>query len=241
MRGTLRITAQTFLKLQPKQSSELDKRDLIILKQGTQMRVELCPEINGHTAFLWDDKQWFVSKFHCDFVADDALPEPGVELIKKFEGCFLNAYPDPHSGKEPITIGWGCTCKEDGSRWQLGESITQNRADNLLIEQLTNHYHAKLSATIPYWEEMDDNQKGALLSFGYNLGANFFGSRSFNTISNVLKSKQWDLVLRSLLLYRNPGSSVELGLKRRRFAEGLVWQGASVQEAYDRALFTVTL
>jgi lysozyme len=32
-------------------------------------------------------------------------------LIKEFEGCRLNAYPDPLSGGLPITIGWGWQSK----------------------------------------------------------------------------------------------------------------------------------
>ena len=76
---------------------------------------------------------------------------------------------------------------------------------------------------IPYWNEMNENQQGALLSFAYNLGAGFYGSSNFNTITRVLKEKKWEDVPEKLLLYRNPGSSVEKGLLRRRIAEGELW------------------
>lgn len=55
----------------------------------------------------------------------DDVPMMGIKLIKEFEGCHLNAYPDPLSGNLPITIGWGSTRKKDGSPFKLGESITQ--------------------------------------------------------------------------------------------------------------------
>jgi len=71
---------------------------------------------------------------------------------------------------------------------------------------------------------MTDNQKGALLSFAYNLGAGFYGSSDFNTITRVLKNKEWVKVPDALYLYRNPGSNVELGLSRRRMAEGNLWK-----------------
>ncbi|KAF3889495.1 MULTISPECIES: lysozyme [Nostocales] len=164
------------------------------------------------------------------------LPRPGVELIKKFESCFLNAYPDPLSGNEPITIGWGCTLKEDGSKWQLGDRITQERADKLLIDQLSNRYVSDLEQSVPFWEQMNENQKGALLSFGYNLGSKFMTEGDFDSIRRILKNKQWAELPETLSLYRNPGTHVELGLKRRRFAEGLVWQGVSVEEAYLKAM-----
>ena len=76
---------------------------------------------------------------------------------------------------------------------------------------------------IPYWNEMNENQQGALLSFSYNLGANFYGSSGFNTISKVLKEKKWSDVPKVLELYRNPETNVEKGLLRRRIAEGALW------------------
>ena len=76
---------------------------------------------------------------------------------------------------------------------------------------------------IPHWNEMNENQQGALLSFAYNLGANFYGGRSFSTITRVLREKKWSEVPSALVLYRNPGSNVEIGLLRRRGAEGKLW------------------
>jgi GH24 family phage-related lysozyme (muramidase) len=70
---------------------------------------------------------------------------------------------------------------------------------------------------------MNDNQRGALLCFAYNLGADFYGGPNFNTITRVLKNKQWDKVPDALYLYRDPGTNVEEGLKKRRIAEGKLW------------------
>jgi lysozyme len=70
---------------------------------------------------------------------------------------------------------------------------------------------------------MNENQKGALLSFAYNLGAGFYGSSNFNTITRVLREKKWSEVPKVLELYRNPGTKVEAGLLRRRIAEGKLW------------------
>jgi lysozyme len=146
------------------------------------------------------------------------LPLPGVALIKEFEGLYLKAYPDPLTGGKPITIGWGTTRKKNGSEWKLGETITKAEAEDLLMLQLENSYLPTLKK-IPVWDELNVNQQGALLSFGYNLGANFYGAKNFESITRVLKNKQWDEIEETFVKYINPGRSVEGGLRRRRQAE----------------------
>jgi lysozyme len=71
---------------------------------------------------------------------------------------------------------------------------------------------------------MTEEMQGALLSFAYNLGADFYGASGFNTITRVLKEKKWNEVPAALELYRNPGTNVEAGLLRRRKAEGSLWK-----------------
>jgi len=151
------------------------------------------------------------------------LPMMGIKLVKEFEGCRLNAYPDPLSGNLPITIGWGSTRNKNGQPFKMGDTITQQEADELLIEEARKHFLPALRK-IPYWSEMSDGQRGALLSFAYNLGAGFYGGSNFNTITKRLKNKEWDLVPEALYLYRNPGTPVEAGLARRRKAEGEAWK-----------------
>ena len=48
-----------------------------------------------------------------------------IDLVMEFEGCSLQAYPDPLSGGEPYTIGWGTTVYPDGRRVRPGETITK--------------------------------------------------------------------------------------------------------------------
>jgi GH24 family phage-related lysozyme (muramidase) len=150
------------------------------------------------------------------------IPKYAIDLIKEYEGFSSKAYYDPHTGNLPITIGYGSTRKLDGTPFRIGETITKEEAEKLLIYQLTNQYILPLQK-IPYWNEMNEKQQGALLSFAYNLGANFYGSLGFNTISRVLREKKWNEVPSTLELYRNPGSNVEAGLRRRRIAEGKLW------------------
>jgi GH24 family phage-related lysozyme (muramidase) len=144
---------------------------------------------------------------------------PGLAIIKEFEGCYLKAYND---GVGIPTIGWGTIRYPDGRHVAYGDSISQEQADELLHGEVTYTYDT-LAKTIPYWGEMNANQRGALASFAYNLGAHFYGADGFGTISRALKEKRWSDVPNALMLYRNPGSSVEAGLKRRRVEEGKLW------------------
>jgi GH24 family phage-related lysozyme (muramidase) len=150
------------------------------------------------------------------------IPKCGVELIKRFEGCELKAYPDPKTGGEPWTIGWGNTRWMDGSPVKPGQTITAAEADTLLDDSLRKFFWPQIRL-ITHFADMSDEQRGALLSFAYNLGAGFYGSEGFTTISRLLRNKDWDKVSEALVLYRNPGSDVEAGLKRRRVAEGALW------------------
>lgn len=150
------------------------------------------------------------------------LPIPGVALIKEFEGCILKAYYDPLTHGLPITIGWGSTRRRDGSRFMIGNTITQQEADDLLSYQLEKDYLPSLEK-IPHWNEMNDEMKGALLSFAYNLGAGFYGASGFSTITRHLRDRNWKGLPDALMLYVNPGTNVEAGLRRRRSAEGKLW------------------
>ena len=134
----------------------------------------------------------------------------------------MKAYPDPLTGGLPITIGWGSTRDYNGKPFTLDQQISQSVADALLINQIKKEFIPALQK-IPHWNEMNENQQGALLSFAYNLGAGFYGGSNFNTITRVLKNKEWDKVPDALYLYRNPGTKVEKGLARRRVAEGKLW------------------
>lgn len=149
-------------------------------------------------------------------------PKCGLDLIKEFESYSATAYPDPGTGGLPITIGWGSTRDLNGRPFKLGDVITLPQADILLYDEC-NEIMKELFK-IPYYDEMTEEQVGALLSFGYNLGKYFYGGDGFNTITRRLKNREWDLVPTALDLYVNPGTNVTAGLKRRRTAEGNLWR-----------------
>ena len=154
----------------------------------------------------------------------------GIKLIKEFEGLELKAYPDPGTGGAPWTIGWGNTRYLDGFPVRAGQTITAAQADTLLLDTLTRQVIPALER-VPFWKEMSPKQQGALMSFAWNLGWGFYGQEGFRTISTRLKDRAWQLVPEALLLYRNPGTSVEAGLRRRREAEGKLWREGLAQQS----------
>ena len=156
-------------------------------------------------------KTWSASGKQPDLAA-------AIKLIQEFEGCHLQAYLCPAG---VATIGWGNTRHTDGSPVKLGDKITSIEADMMLRREVDRI--AAVLASVPHWREMNDSQRGALVSFAYNLGAGFYGAPGFETISKRLRDKEWAKVPEAMLLYRNPGSSFEAGLRRRREAEAKLW------------------
>lgn len=182
--------------------------------------------VNGYAAAMRRDRPWFNTWSQDGKQADLGA---ALRLIQQFEGCHLEAYPDPLSGGAPWTIGWGTTRYTDGRPVAKGDKTNRVEAD-MLLRQEVDRIAEKLRGTIPFWVAMADHQKCALVSFAYNLGDGFYGAEGFETISKRLKAKDWAAVPDALLLYRNPGTNVEAGLRRRREAEGKLWAGVKVTE-----------
>ena len=150
------------------------------------------------------------------------VPDQAINLIKKYEGFRAGPYICPAGVP---TIGYGNTYYPSGQKVTMKDPpITEADARAMLKTTVERDFVSVLEKTIPYWNEMSDGQHSALISFAYNLGAYFYGDTSnFGSISRDLKDKNWANVPTTLLKYRNPGSSFEEGLRRRRTEEGEVW------------------
>lgn len=100
------------------------------------------------------------------------ISDKGIALIKKFEGCakirrdgLVEAYPDPGSGGDPWTIGWGAT----GMGIVRGTVWTQDQCDARLAADLAIYSQevARALGGAPTSQAEFD----ALVSFHYNTGA----------------------------------------------------------------------
>jgi GH24 family phage-related lysozyme (muramidase)/uncharacterized protein YvpB len=162
----------------------------------------------------------------------EPVPQQAITLIQQFEGChrtsdvddLIHAYPDPLSGGAPWTIGWGSTHYPDGRPVGPNDAISRDVADSIFVANLQAGYWQPLVGRIPHWGAMNAEMRSALCSFAYNLGADFYGSGDFATISACLAERRWRDLPAALLLYVNPGSVVEVGLRRRRQAEADLWR-----------------
>jgi len=149
--------------------------------------------------------------------------ERALPLIRLFEGCELEAYPDPGTGGVPWTIGWGNTRMPDGRPVRPGDRISKAQADQML-QTWVEQDEAHLARIIPGWTKLTTDQRAALLSFTFNAGRNWYGpANGYATLSAKLAEGKLQEVPDAMLLYVNPGTAVEAGLRNRRKAEGDLW------------------
>lgn len=134
------------------------------------------------------------------------INKQGLELIKEFEGCQLEAYLCPAGVP---TIGYGHTRSA-----KLGQTISQADADALLREDLADSEDAVDRLVTA---QINDNQFSALVSFTFNIGAEAF-ERS--TLLSMLNANAQIHIVAAQFLRWNKANGEELpGLTRRRHAE----------------------
>lgn len=146
---------------------------------------------------------------------DTLTPSPAcAALIKEFEGCRLTAYPDPGSGGDPWTIGWGST----GADIRKGTIWTQEQADTRFAEHLAA-FGAKVAALVGS-APTTQAQFDALVSFAYNLGtANLGGS----TLLKLHKAGDYAGATAEFGKWNKAAHKVMAGLTRRRAAEAALY------------------
>ena len=128
----------------------------------------------------------------------------GINLIKSFEGCRLDAYRDAVG---VLTIGYGHT-----TGVKDGDKITQAKADELLSIDL-----ARFENRVNYWGDkkyfFNQNEFDALVSFAFNCGS--------GNLDRLLKNgrNSRGKISDDLLLYIHAGGKVLNGLVKRRKKE----------------------
>ena len=214
---------------------------------GNHLKITLGKDAQGQQIFIKGRNTWYlyneaVALLRNGQVVDltpkvhsacGDIPIAGVELIKEFEGYATElpdgraeAYADPIHGWQVPTIGYGTTVYPDGRKVKPGDVITRDQAEDYLIAHI-EHSTRSVLEQIPTWGKMNDHQRGAIYSFAYNLGAAFYGGSGFQSITSVCDSperwldKAW--ITEQFVKYRNPGTSAEAGLRRRREAEAALF------------------
>jgi GH24 family phage-related lysozyme (muramidase) len=177
--------------------------------------------LQKHAAQVMCDNAEWVKVFR-GAAGDTSYLDKAADIIAEFEGYRGQPYKCPAG---VWTIGYGTTYYPDGTLVTPRDaSISKQRAMELLNYHIDNAIVPLLSRDIPTWGVMNANQKAAIVSFAYNLGSHFYGGANFNTITKALSKKEnWGQVPAALMLYVNPGTTFEAGLRRRRQAEGKLW------------------
>lgn len=158
-----------------------------------------------------------------------SVSEDGIKILHHFEGCRLEAYPDPGTGGDPWTIGWGHTGPEvhKGLKW------TQQKADAVFIVDLGAFEHDVLSLLkVPVTQcEFD-----ALVSFAYNCGSDIDMDKipeglGDSTLLKLLNEGNRAGAAREFLKWDKAGGRKMKGLSRRRMAESQRFLGATAEQA----------
>ncbi|MGB6501632.1 MAG: lysozyme [Thermoplasmata archaeon] len=140
----------------------------------------------------------------------------GIALIKKFEGCRLEAYRD---GNGTWTCGWGAT----GPDVAQGLVWTQAQADARLLIDLHEKAEVPLEKLAAY--ELDPNRFSALCSLIYNIGAGNFEKSAVLEAVNAGDFEDVPDHMRAWC-HDNAGNVVK-GLVARREAEIELWDDPS--------------
>ena len=139
------------------------------------------------------------------------ISKEGLSLIKKFEGCELEAYLCPAG---VWTIGYGHTkdVKE-------GDKINKEEADYLLQEEMIE-YESYINDFVEV--PLNQNQFDALCSWVYNLGPTNLKN---STMLRVLNEEKYADVPQEIKRWNKAGGEVLDGLIKRREAEAKMFLG----------------
>jgi len=134
----------------------------------------------------------------------------GLALIKKFEGCRLEAY---YCSGGVLTIGYGHTGGVKES-----DTITQEEAEKLLRADVFK-FEEYVEDNVMV--ELDQSQFDALVAWTFNLGP---GNLRESTMLKKLNNADYESVPFEMRRWNKAGGKTLDGLIRRRNAEALLFQ-----------------
>lgn len=139
------------------------------------------------------------------------ISQEGIDLVKKFEGCKLEAY---QCAAGVWTIGYGST-----HGVQKGDTWSQEKAEMMLIDELEEYgKYVEELVTLP----LNQCQFDALTSWTFNLGPSNLQS---STMLQVLNQGDYEGVPYQIKRWNKVNGQVNDGLIRRREAEALLFEG----------------
>lgn len=124
------------------------------------------------------------------------------------EGLRLHAYPDPLSGGEPWTIGYGST-----KGVKAGDVWTLDQAEAALVADVATAERA-LDAHLPWWRSIDDVRQDVLVNMSFNMGIN--GLLGFHNTLALIKAGNYKAASDNMLI---SAWARQVGARAQRLAE----------------------
>ena len=194
-----------------------------------------------HQLAAWDwlqeriDKatlEQFAELYRADPVVKDPLPAawlaPALKIIKKWEGCRLEAYRCPAGVP---TIGYGAT-RLAKRAVRMGDKITQQEADQMLLHEIESLFAPGVFELLPLAKKWRGEQVAAIVSFAYNVG---LGALEDSTLRKRLLAGEDPnkVVIEELPRWNKAGSKVLEGLVNRRKDEVALFTGGALPKQQE--------
>lgn len=138
------------------------------------------------------------------------ISKNGLDLIKKYEGLYLNAYKCPAG---VLTIGYGTTnADKDVTLFAINSKtkITKEKAEELLKKSIEKKYEPLVNKYNDKYK-FNQNEFDALVSFAYNIG-------SINQLTQNGRRTKKEIAA-AMLKYNHASGKILKGLTRRREEE----------------------
>lgn len=133
----------------------------------------------------------------------------GLELTERFEGCRLQSYPDPGTGADPWTIGYGHT----GPDVYVGQTCTQEEAEEWLKNDIAKAVsQVNKLVNVP----VSQGQFDALVDFAFNAGGT---NLAHSTLLRNLNAGDYKAANDEFAKWVFAGGHKMRGLETRRLAE----------------------
>lgn len=146
----------------------------------------------------------------CSLQKERKINQTGLDLIKEFEGFRSEAYLCPSN---IATIGYGSTFYPDGRKVKLGDRITREEGEKLLMTTVQTFADA-VNKTVKV--SITSNQFSALVSLCFNIGVGAFQK---STLVKVLNQGNYGEAANQFLRWNRGGGQILAGLTRRRTRE----------------------
>lgn len=144
-------------------------------------------------------------------IAVDALIKPFEGYARRLPDDRCAAYPDPGTGGDPWTIGFGST----GSGIGPDTVWTREQAESALTDHVSYFVSGVLRLS-PILASASDRRLAALISFCYNCG---LGNYRISTLKKRIDAEDWDGAATEIVKWNKAAGRVLPGLTRRRQAE----------------------